>query len=754
MQGEIFMNEQNENHCRHNLVECILALLTKPENSHLDIDRLQTDPGNCQLKQTFYDIMDFLEQMPGGFLIYKADSNEEILYANKALLRIFQCASFKEFKEYTHHSFQGLVHPDDLAEVEKSIWEQIKASQYDLDYVEYRIIRKDGKLRWIEDFGHYIRDTFLGEVFYVFLSDVTEKKNRQLAEHNALLLEKKQKEQSLLSLIDRYDKERKRINKEHLRRLEVIEGLSVNYESILYANLDDDMILPYRLSNRLVYQFDNLLQIRSYIWFYNNYADTWPHPEERAQVRRCTSPDFIREKLQFHKTYYINYRVIFNGELQYLQLRFVNVGSKDHISQIVMGYRRVDEEIRREMEQKQLLESALHNATLAITAKNTFLSNMSHDMRTPLNAIIGYTALAKQNTADAASMAHYLARIEESGKLLLGLIDKVLQISWSESDDIQIMETECSLWSILQEIRDALKEELSQKNITLSLYSAGLTHSNVVSDPDQLRKMLLHIANNAAKYTQEGGHISMMLIELESLPNDYAMFQFSVEDNGIGISEEFAKRMYEPFEREKNTTASDVPGTGLGLTIVRNIVNAMGGTIDVKSQVGVGTKFTVTLRIKVKNSPVPVSFDMDEALDQLAGQTILLVEDNEINMEIETEILEGLGFRIEQATDGTIAVEKMQNAKPGDYSLILMDIQMPVMNGREATRAIRRLSDETLSHIPIIALSADAFESDRRKSIESGMDAHLSKPIDIPLLLETIAKTIQNHAYLYGTGVK
>ena len=212
--------------------------------------------------------------------------------------------------------------------------------------------------------------------------------------------------------------------------------------------------------------------------------------------------------------------------------------------------------------------------------------------------------------------------------------------------------------------------------------------------------------------------------------------------------------MYEPFEREKNTTASDGPGTGLGLTIVRNIVNAMGGTIDVKSQVGVGTKFTVTLRIKVKNSPVPVSFDMDEALDQLAGQTILLVEDNEINMEIETEILEGLGFRIEQATDGTIAVEKMQNAKPGDYSLILMDIQMPVMNGREATRAIRRLSDETLSHIPIIALSADAFESDRRKSIESGMDAHLSKPIDIPLLLETIAKTIQNHAYLYGTGVK
>ena len=216
-----------------------------------------------------------------------------------------------------------------------------------------------------------------------------------------------------------------------------------------------------------------------------------------------------------------------------------------------------------------------------------------------------------------------------------------------------------------------------------------------------------------------------------------------VEDTGIGISKGFLEHIFEPFEREKNTTFSGIHGTGLGLTIVKNLVDVMGGHIKVSSTVGKGSTFTVTLRFRIQNQPASFSSDTGAALSQLLNQKILLVEDNEINLEIETEILQGLGFFIETASDGSVAVEKVEKSKPGEFGLVLMDVQMPVMDGRQAAEAIRRLGDPDLSHIPIIALSANAYESDKKRSIESGMDAHLTKPIDIPVLLDTIARTIQ-----------
>ena len=204
------------------------------------------------------------------------------------------------------------------------------------------------------------------------------------------------------------------------------------------------------------------------------------------------------------------------------------------------------------------------------------------------------------------------------------------------------------------------------------------------------------------------------------------------------------------FEREKNTTLCGIYGTGLGLTITKQLTEVMGGDIEAQSKSGVGSRFTVTLRLKIQNHKTLPEVNIEDTLNYLMSRKILLVEDNEINLEIETAILEELGLEIDTATDGSIAVEKMQQAKPGEYALILMDIQMPVMNGRQAAKAIRNLKDKMLSHIPIIALSADAFESDKRKSIESGMDAHLPKPIDVPVLLETIGRTLQTHAALYG----
>ncbi|MCI8484790.1 MAG: response regulator [Lachnospiraceae bacterium] len=741
----------------HNLIEYILSLLIKPENLNVDLDtlmekskqELSASPSESQNIQMAWDVINFMDEMPGGFLIYHADQEEKIIYANKGILRIFRCDTLKEFQELTGNSFRGVVHPEDLEPVEKSIREQVAASQYDLDYVEYRIIRKDGEIGWIEDYGHFLHLDSVGDIFYVFLGDATEKRARLRQETELLLQERTQKEQKLQKLIKEYNKERKLINQEHLRRLEVIEGLSVNYESILYVDLDTDRILPYRLSNRTEHQFDKKFQIRQFSWYAPNYIETWVHPEDQELVAKVTAPSYIRKKLSTCKTYYANYRVLNCGELQYLQLRIVNVGRQDRISQIVMGYRIVDEEVRREMEQKKMFEDALNNANIAITAKNTFLSNMSHDMRTPLNAIFGYTTLAKKHISDSKAVEDYLTKIENSSKQLLGLIEKVLEISWTESSDTRISESECNLSDILQDVYETLLPQAEEKNIAFSLDSTDLDHCDVYGDQDKLRQILANLAGNAITYTENDGNVSITLKEIEKFPNNFAVYQLVVKDTGIGISKDFQKRIFEPFEREKNTTFSGIHGTGLGLTIAKRLVDMMGGTIQIDSTLGGGSTFTITIRLRIQTHPLSSITEAEDMFTHLLDKKILLVDDNFANLEIETEILQGMGFLVETANNGKVAVEKVESSSPGDYDLVLMDIQMPVMNGWEAAKSIRSLENSVLARIPIIALSADAFDSDKQTSIESGMDAHLTKPIDIPLILETIAKTLQTHKVLY-----
>ncbi len=726
----------------HNLIEYVLTLLNSSDNELLDIiqpPQTHTQPGiplDTELPQTAREIIKFMDEMPGGFLIYHASGEEEIIYANKALQRIFQCSSLKELKEFTGNSFKGIVHSEDLDSVEQSIREQISSNQYDLDYVEYRIIRKDGEIRSIEDYGHFVHTESVGDIFYVFMSDATEKKKRQLDWRNSLLSEQ---EQAIQNLIEKYDGE-------HVRRLEVIEGLSINYESILYADLDSNRVFPYRLSSRTKHQFDEKYQILEFQWYVSNYVEIWVHPEDRELVGRVTDPQYIREKISGCKTYYVNYRVLKDGKIQYLQLRIVNVGQKNHISQIVMGYRRVDVEIQREMEQNQILENALSNANLAMVAKNTFLSNMSHDMRTPLNAIFGYTALAKKHIQDRDAVLKDLDKIERSSQQLLDLIEKVLDLSWTESNTMELMECDCNLHDILKDVHKTLLPQAVEKNITFTLDDSRITHCDICGDPEKLRQLLVYLATNAITYTKTNGKVELTAKEQRKLPNDYAIFHFMVKDTGIGIGKDFLKHIFEPFEREKNTTFSGIHGTGLSLTIAKNIASMMGGDIKVDSTVGKGSTFKVTLRLRIQKRPSALYDNLKPTDFEPMNQKILLVEDNMINLEIETEILQGIGFSIDTAANGDIAVEKIMNSKPGDFDLVLMDIQMPVMDGREAARKIRSLKNSALAQIPIIALSANAFESDKRLSIESGMNAHLTKPIDIPLLLETIRSVKEDSA--------
>lgn len=696
---KILSNQINQ---KHDIIESLLSALHASEG---------TTPAPS-FAQTGLAIKKFMDQMPGGFFIYRADEEEQIIYANKAMLRIFNCDTMEEFRGLTGNSFRGVVHPEDLEEVEKSIWKQIAESHHDLDYVEYRIIQKGGQIRWIEDYGHFVRSEYAGDIFYVFIGDATEKKERQEAEH--------------------------------AQRLEVIEGLSIDYESILYANLDTDMILPYRLSSRTGHMFRKIYQSSRYGRFFSEYIAAWVHREDQSIIAHAMEPAQVRQRLSDSRTFYINFRTTENNEIQYLQLRIARVGNEKRISRIVLGARRVDDEIKYEMEQKKIFEDAWNQARLANITKSTFLSNMSHDMRTPLNAITGYTVLARNHIHDPEKILDYLEKIDASGEHLLRLVNHILEISRLESGTVEVVESEYRIRTVLEELEKNILPRAKSKGITFRTDLSALTHDAVYCDGEKIVQILIYLCGNAVKYTENNGHVLLTVSEKEETAAEYAVYRFSVKDDGIGIDEKHFNSIFEPFERVSNTTSCGVYGTGLGLTLAKNLVEMMSGRIEVNSTPGLGSEFTVTLRLRLcQDQQITYEKAQNMIKTLLKQKQILLVDDNELNLEIETELLQEIGLSVDCARNGQEAVDKVVHAPSGAYALILMDIQMPVMDGYDATRTIRRLPDPVRSHIPIIALSANTFDEDRRKSMESGMNAHIAKPLDMSAFLRLIVSIIQ-----------
>lgn len=524
---------------------------------------------------------------------------------------------------------------------------------------------------------------------------------------------------------------------------DLFKGLSMDFESIFYVDLDKNTIYTYRSNSRLDYLFGKHNQMCDFAGFRNDYAMVWVYPEDRAMFTEALSPDYIRSKLADYKMFYVNFRVAAGGRLEYFQLRVVNVGDSDHISHLVLGTRSIDEEIRYEQKQKEILAKALIQAKSAVAAKNVFLSNISHDIRTPMNAIIGFTALARKHASNPAKLLNDLDMITNSSEQLLQLLNDVLEIAWSESGKLQTKEDPCDLAEIIQSVQNTLLCRANAKNLTFELDLSKLQYTKIRSDSEKLNQLFMHLCDNAIKYTPAGGRISVKGELTQTSPSGYGTYHFIVEDSGIGISRQFLPHIFEPFERQENTTKSGVHGMGLGLTIVKNILEMLQGEIEVKSEPGVGTRFTITLQMPIDELP---SAKKPEENSPLGSQKILIVEDNEINLEIEIELLTDLGFSLDTAPDGCIAVDMVKQSKPGDYALILMDIQMPVMNGYEAAAAIRKLDHPDLANIPIIALSANTFQDDIQKSKEAGMNAHLAKPLDIPKLLELIQQIMSEHS--------
>lgn len=664
-------------------------------------------------------------------------------------------------------------------------------------------------------------------------------------------------------------------------RLAFIEALNADFSDIFIYDFEKNTsrilktngIIALNVKTR-ENRYDSLL---------TDYINQYILKEDAETVREALCSKTITEKLNRNTEYIYIYKKKLKDGIHTIQVKYAKVHSDiESKNLIIAGFKNIDEIVKKENEQHQILQDALAAAKHSNKAKTVFLNNMSHDIRTPMNAIIGFTSMAIAHIDEKELVKNYLSKISVSSKHLISLINDVLDMSRIESGKIRIEEKTEHLPSIFDDLKTIVLSEINNKQLRFFIGTENVINENVICDKLRLNQILLNIISNAVKFTKAGGSVSIRFIQLETMSSGYINYEFRIKDTGIGMSWEFQKHIFEPFERERTATVSGIQGTGLGMAITKNIVDMMGGTIFVKSEEGKGSEFIVTLPFKaygdselenakqdVKtekllgkkilfvNSDSNVCMSMNKILNDMGmqsewtlsgneailrskfaieqkddfdffvidedlsdmngldvvsqlrklagkepliiytvydnnsinkearkagvsdycfkplfiselrkvlletdsnessfeeeianefdftGKKILLVEDNELNQEIALAILNEAGFIVDVVSDGTEAVAKMQKASASDYDLILMDVQMPKMDGYKATQLIRDLPDEGVANIPIIAMTANAFEEDKQQAFASGMNAHISKPIDVQNLIETLKDIIK-----------
>ena len=782
--------------------------------------------------------------MDCGVMCHSLDG-ARILSINRAALEILGYESQEEMLRDGFQTVANSVLDEDKPKLRESIHSLNTVG--DSASVEYRVLHKDGRLIHVMGNIKLVQEN--GEMFYQrFLLDCTAQKMREEEE--------------------RTEKER--------RHMELVQALSIDYSLVCFFDLDTGRGYPLRVAGsrrqKLEEIFDGDILLQESM---ERYIEQYVYPEDQALLRQTVSAQWLIEELGAKRLCYANYRTVCGEEMEYFQIKAVCAGVWDQRRGIVLGLRSVDAETRGEMEKKSLLEDALLQANRASKAKSVFLSNMSHDIRTPMNAIVGFTALAITHIEQREQVAGYLQKIMTSGNHLLSLINDILDMSRIESGKVQIKEQECNLAELTHNLCNIIQPQVKAKQLELFIDTFDVVNEDVIADPLKLSQVFVNLLSNAVKYTPAGGTVGFRIQQSTTFHRGYGDYVFIIKDNGIGMSAEFVEHIFEPFEREASTTKTGIQGTGLGMAITKNIVDMMGGTITVQSEKGKGSEFRVGLSLKLqdleKNAAqiaeleglraIVVDDDCDscESVAQMlqqvglraewttsgkeavyraksahdhgdpyhtyiidwhmpemsgvettrrvravigdeapiiiltaydwtdieeearqAGVTafcakplfmsdlksalllannliekeeevswtqvdfnnkrVLVVEDNELNREIAEEILEEIGFIVETAPDGTDAVEMFSRSEEYHYDAILMDVQMPVMDGYEATRTIRALHREDAQKIPIIAMTANAMEEDKEMALKNGMDAHIAKPLDISLFLEVLGR--------------
>lgn len=515
---------------------------------------------------------------------------------------------------------------------------------------------------------------------------------------------------------------------------EIIEGLGKEYFSVLLLELDSGQIFSYREVG------ENGKRIADFCRKYGNqwcellpaYADEIVTDESRENFLDQLSLDALCSK---QDDFSMTYEFKTGDRIIYHQTRIAYVYKKDRSRVAVIGTRNIDDLIKKERMQEAKLKEAYIVAENANKAKTDFLNNMSHDIRTPMNVILGYNELMKQYLTDPI-LVDYQNKIEQSGKLLLSIINNVLDMARIESGKMVVEERAEAIGLVVEEIESVFESSAQEKNIVFTT-SVDVDHTHVLCDSFKVREILMNLVGNAFKYTPDGGHIAIDVKELDCARSGYVRIQTQIKDTGIGMSEDYLPTLFDSFSREYNTTIGKVSGTGLGMAIVKNLVDMMDGEICVKSKLGEGTCFTLTFEHRIADEN---SIEWNQELDVLdeksilEGKRVLLVEDNELNAEIAMAILEQSGLVLDRVEDGLACVNRLSEVDADLYDLILMDIQMPNMNGYEATRRIRQFENVKKASIPILAMMANAFEEDKKMAMEAGMNGHISKPIDVNVL--------------------
>ena len=786
--------------------------------------------------------------MDCGVMCHTLDGSR-IIRINRAALQILGYGSMEEMIEDGFDTVASTVLDEDKSRLRSCIQSLTKVG--DSVSLEYVVRHKSGATLHVMGNVKLIEEN--GELFYQrFLLDCTAQKLRDQQE--------------------RRESER--------RQMELVHALCVDYSLVCYFDLNTGLGGSLRVHDCPYDVLEDIFDSRQLVMeeCLGRYIDCCVYSEDLDLMRQVVSRHFLLEELQDKRIFYVNYRTMCGDELRFFQMKVVRTGEWTKSRRVVLGFRNVDNETRKEMEKKMLLEDALAQANRASKAKSVFLSNMSHDIRTPMNAIIGFTALATTHIEQKEQVEGYLKKIMTSSNHLLSLINDVLDMSRIESGKITLEEKPCTLPDILHGLRNIVQADIHAKQMELYMDAVDVGHEDIFCDRLRLNQILLNLLSNSIKYTPAGGVVSLRVIEKPGAAAGFANFEFVIKDTGIGMSEDFVSHIFEPFERERNSTTSGIQGTGLGMAITKNIVEMMNGTILVKSRQGVGTEFIVDIPFRLstqeKASPaipelkncralvvdddyntcdsvscmlqqigmraewtlsgkeavlrthqavtrgdlysvyiidwllpdmngievarrirketggqapiiVLTAYDWSDIEEEAreAGVTafcskplflselqscllsvvnaeeepdensqtpsyfgtgrILLAEDNELNQEIAIAILEEAGFTVETAENGQSAVEMVERSQPGYYQLVLMDVQMPVMNGYEATKLIRKLENRELANIPILAMTANAFEEDKQEALRAGMNGHVAKPINIEKLLETVEEILK-----------